>query len=159
MTDSRQILVVDDDPSFREYVSSLLVEAGYTVADADSGKAALLTFGERPPGLVILDVCLPGFSGYEICRQLRTRFGERLPVIFVSGTRTESYDRAGGLLIGADDYVVKPFSPDELIARVERLLVRSRIDSTATDQACEVAGLTEREAQVLQLLAGGLTQK
>jgi len=158
-TEREPILVADDDASFRECVSTLLVEAGHTVVEADSGEAALSATGERRPSLVILDICLPGLSGYEICRRLRTRFGEQLPVIFVSGTRTEPYDRAGGLLIGADDYVVKPFFPDELIARVQRLLERSQIDRTPTDDARELAGLTEREAQVLQLLAVGSAQE
>jgi DNA-binding NarL/FixJ family response regulator len=158
MTDCAPILVVDDDAGFRELVSNLLVGAGHTVAEADSGEAALLAVGDRPPALVILDVCLPGFSGYEICRRLRARFGERLPIIFVSGTRTEPFDRAGGLLIGADDYIVKPFFPDELIARVERLLWRSHADSNGAAGTDPVPGLTEREQQVLRLLAQGLTQ-
>jgi DNA-binding NarL/FixJ family response regulator len=158
MTDCGPILVVDDDAAFRELVTTLLTEAGYAVAGADSGEAALRAIGERPPALVVLDICLPGLSGYEVCRQLRLRFGERLPVIFASGTRTEPYDRAGGLMIGADDYVVKPFFPDELIARIERLLVRSRGDFAATDARCVAAGLTQREQEVLQLLALGLTQ-
>jgi DNA-binding NarL/FixJ family response regulator len=158
ITDCGPILVVDDDAAFRELVTTLLTQAGYSVVDADAGEAALLAVGERPPALVLLDVCLSGLSGYEACRQLRLRFGDRLPVIFVSGTRTEPYDRAGGLMIGADDYIVKPFFPDELIARVQRLLARSVVESEGANQRCVAAGLTQREQQVLQLLARGLTQ-
>lgn len=159
ITDRGPILVVDDDAGFREHVTTLLTEAGYTVADADSGEAALLAVDERPPALVILDVWLPGLSGYEVCRQLRSRFGEGLPVIFLSGTRTEPFDRVGGLLIGADDYIVKPFFADELLARVQRLLARSVVGSEAASDRCVAAGLTEREQRVLQLLAEGLTQR
>jgi DNA-binding NarL/FixJ family response regulator len=156
-TDRGPILVVDDDADFRELVTTLLTEAGYTVADADSGEAALRAVDERPPTLVVLDVWLPGLSGYEVCRQLRLRFGEGLPVIFLSGTRTEPFDRVGGLLIGADDYIVKPFFADELIARIQRLLARSGVGSEAANDRCVAVGLTEREQRVLQLLAGGLT--
>jgi DNA-binding NarL/FixJ family response regulator len=80
-------------------------------------------------------------------------------VIFLSGTRTEPFDRVGGLLIGADDYVVKPFFDDELLARVQRLLARSAVGSEAASDRCVAAGLTEREQRVLQLLAEGLTQR
>jgi DNA-binding NarL/FixJ family response regulator len=159
ITDRGPILVVEDDADFRELVTTLLTEAGYTVADADSGEAALLAVDERPPALVILDVWLPGLSGYEVCRQLRSRFGEGLPVIFLSGTRTEPFDRVGGLLIGADDYIVKPFFADELIARIQRLLARSGVGSEAANDRCVAAGLTQREQRVLQLLAAGLTQR
>jgi DNA-binding NarL/FixJ family response regulator len=159
ITDRGPILVVDDDADFRELVTTLLTEAGYTVADADSGEAALLAVDERPPALVILDVWLPGLSGYEVCRQLRSRFGEGLPVIFLSGTRTEPFDRVGGLLIGADDYIVKPFFAEELLARIQRLLARSVVGSDAVNDRCVAVGLTEREQRVLQLLAGGLSQR
>ena len=97
-------------------------------------------------------------SGYEVCRRLRSHFGEGLPVIFLSGTRTERFDRVGGLLIGADDYMVKPFFADELIARIQRLLARSVVGSEAANDKCVAMGLTQREQRVLQLLAGGLTQ-
>jgi DNA-binding NarL/FixJ family response regulator len=157
ITDRDPILVVDDDADLRELVTTLLTEAGYRVVEADSGEAAVLAVDERPPALVILDVCLPELSGYEVCRQLRLRFGERLPVIFVSGARTEPFDRTGGLLLGADDYVVKPFFSDELLARVQRLLVRSR-ELQETNDGFLGADLTEREQQVLQLLAQGSNQ-
>jgi DNA-binding NarL/FixJ family response regulator len=103
--------------------------------------------------LVIVDVCLPDLSGYEVCRQLKERFGEGLPVLMVSGHRTESFDRVAGLLIGADDYLAKPFAADELLARV-RGLVR-RAPSLAPSLASR---LTAREMEVLQLLARGHDQ-
>jgi DNA-binding NarL/FixJ family response regulator len=109
-----------------------------------------------PPALVLLDVVLPHMSGYELCRILRDRFGETLPIIFVSGSRTEPLDSVAGLLVGADDYIVKPFVSEELIARVRRALTRSAELSRANGKA--PTGLTPREHEVLSLLAEGLTQ-
>ena len=99
----------------------------------------------------MLDVNLPGVSGYEVCRSLREQYGPELPIIFLSGDRIESYDRVAGLLIGGDDYIVKPFAPDELLARVRGLIGRRRSIRLRSD-------LTEREREVLQLLAEGLAQ-
>jgi DNA-binding NarL/FixJ family response regulator len=100
-------------------------------------------------------VRLPGISGYEVLRELRSRYGETLPIIFVSGERVEAFDRVAGILLGADDYVVKPFAPDELIARVRRLVFRAGSD----DPGALGTKLTRREQEVLQLLASGLTQQ
>jgi DNA-binding NarL/FixJ family response regulator len=98
---------------------------------------------------------VPGISGYEVCRRLREDFGAA-GIIFVSGTQTGQLDRAAGLLVGADDYLVKPFAPDELLARI-RLLIRSR---AAPDHEPDANGsrLTPRERQVLALLANGSSQ-
>jgi DNA-binding NarL/FixJ family response regulator len=113
-----------------------------------------MTFvGREEPALVVLDVHLPDISGYEVCRELRDMFGERLPILFLSGARTESYDRVGGLLLGADDYLVKPFAHDELLARVRRLLARS-----ARDDEARQYDLTVREREVLEHLAAGQDQ-
>jgi DNA-binding NarL/FixJ family response regulator len=100
---------------------------------------------------VLLDVNLPEMSGYNVCRELRAAYGDRLPIVFLSCYRTEGLDRAAGLLIGGDDYVVKPPDIDELLARVRRLIERSREQSTASDGF----GLTPRELEVLQLLGSG----
>src|SRR5947199_241905 len=75
------------------------------------------------PAVVLLDISLPDVSGFEVCRELRDEFGDDLPIIFVSGERVEAVDRAVGLLLGADDYVVKPFDLDELLARVRRSII------------------------------------
>jgi DNA-binding NarL/FixJ family response regulator len=152
------ILIVDDDPATRELVTTVVEGSGYPTVSAESGEAALIAIGDREPSLVLLDVRLPGVSGYEVCRQLRERFGLRLPIIFLSGERIEPHDRVAGLLIGADDYVVKPFFPEELAARVRSLLARSGAYQAAGVGTGETANLTERERQVLQLLAEGLTQ-
>ena len=100
---------------------------------------------------MLLDVNLPDMSGYTVCRELRAEHGESLPIVFLSGYRTESMDRAAGLLIGGDDYVVKPPDLDELLARVRRLLERTQERSTASGGF----GLTRRELEVLQLLGSG----
>ena len=107
------------------------------------------------PVLVILEVSLPDVGGYEICRELRDEFGHGLPIIFLSGARTESLDRAAGLLIGADDYVVKPFDPDELLARVRRLVERSAPSSIRRSTPQDRRDLTTRELEVLRMLARG----
>jgi DNA-binding NarL/FixJ family response regulator len=149
------ILLVDDDAASRELLSTILDRVGYATVQAATGEVALTLAVEHEPVAVILDVRLPGVSGYEVCRQLRERFGEKLPIVFVSGERVESQDRVAGLMIGADDYMVKPFAPDELVARIQRLLVRT---ASGPADADDWAQLTPREWEVLNLLAEGLSQ-
>jgi DNA-binding NarL/FixJ family response regulator len=100
---------------------------------------------------VILEVPLGGLSGYEVCHSLRAELGPDLPIIFLSGHRTESYDRVAGLLLGADDYLVKPYADGELIARLTNLCRRSRSRALG-----EARRLTKREFEVLELLGDGL---
>jgi RNA polymerase sigma factor (sigma-70 family) len=150
------ILVVDDVASYRELVATLLDRAGFQVQQAASGEEALELANGEPPALVLLDVVLPQMSGYELCRSLRDRFGDGLPIIFVSGTRTDALDSVAGLLVGADDYIVKPFVPAELMARVRRALTRSAALERANGPAPN--SLTPREREVLNLLAEGLSQ-
>jgi DNA-binding NarL/FixJ family response regulator len=159
------VLIVDNDPPFRAFVRDLLERAGFDVVEAEDGEAALEAASGRKPELVLLDVCLPRASGYEVCRELRDRFGDALGIIFLSGTRIESLDRISGLLLGADDYVVKPFDPDELLARVRTVVRRvsrprksSNGNGHTAGSAAADAELTPRELEVLQLLAEGLTQ-
>jgi len=150
------ILVGDDDADSRRLVSASLVWAGFRVCEAETGNEALAAAQREQPALVILDVGLPVVSGYMVCRELRDRYGEGLPIIFLSGERTDPLDRVAGLLVGADDYLVKPFSPDELVARVRRFVTRARTD--AAGGGGWAAGLTRREREVLCLLAEGLSQ-
>jgi DNA-binding NarL/FixJ family response regulator len=159
------VLLVDNDPLFRAFVRDLLERAGFDVVEADDGEAALDAASRRKPDLVLLDVCLPRSSGYEVCRKLRDRFGDALGIIFLSGTRIDSIDRVSGLLLGADDYVVKPFDPDELLARARTVLRRvSRPSESSNGNGHAVNGgsgdveLTPRELEVLQFLAEGLNQ-
>lgn len=153
------ILLVEDDAAFREAVRVVLESAGFTVAETGSGEEALRVAAELEPSLVLLDVNLPGFSGYEICRMLREEHGQRMGIIFLSGSKTESIDRATGLGFGADDYVLKPFEPDELVARVRAVLRRAEPASLgpAVDSR-DAFHLTPRELEILGLLAQGLTQ-
>ena len=149
------MLVVDDDQGFRTFVRGLLERAGFTVAAAANADEALAATEEFPPDLVMLDVRLPRVSGYELYQELRDRCGERLPIIFISGERTEPYDRTVGLLLGAEDYLVKPFDPDELIARVRRSVGGRRHGSEHGPAPDGMAELTQREREVLGLLADG----
>jgi DNA-binding NarL/FixJ family response regulator len=114
----------------------------------------LASVSRRRPALVLLDVQLPGISGYEVCHELREHYGRDLPIVFLSGTRTEPSDRVAGLLVGADDYIVKPFDSDELLARARRLMTRDGRGTAGTNDA----RLTKRERQVLELLASGVQQ-
>jgi DNA-binding NarL/FixJ family response regulator len=147
------VLVVDDDDGCRRIITAVLEEAGYSVSAVGSGHQAVQVAGSERPRVVILDVCMPDMSGYEVCRQLKERFGDSLPILFVSGVRTESFDRVAGLIIGADDYIGKPFAADELIARVRRLARQTAPVSTAVGSR-----LTTREMEVLRLLADGMGQ-
>jgi DNA-binding NarL/FixJ family response regulator len=152
MTTAARILIVDRDRHSRMLISRVLERVGYTTYETETGEEALAIAKRERPGLVVLETLLPGMSGYEVCRELKDEFGEELPIIFVSETRTEPSDRVAGLLVGADDYVVKPFDPNELLARVRRRL-RGPL---AAGQAARK--LTRRELDVLSLLVDGLSQ-
>jgi DNA-binding NarL/FixJ family response regulator len=154
--DCGPILVVDDDPALRALVASVLDSTGHTVREAGTGKEALAAATEERPSLVLLDVCLPGPGGYSLLRDLRDLLGEELPVVFISGERTDPLDSASGLFLGADDYVLKPFHPEELRARVQRLLPKDAVEPTSATAAS--TELTEREHEVLTLLAHGRDQ-
>jgi DNA-binding NarL/FixJ family response regulator len=158
--ESPSILLVEDDTGFREHVRVVLESAGFAVMEAGNGEDALRMAAEQQPSLVLLDVHLPGFSGYEICRSLREEHGQQIGIIFLSGSKTESLDRATGLGLGADDYVLKPFEPDELVARVRAVLRRSEPSSAepAAASSDETFHLTPRELEILGLLADGLNQ-
>ena len=146
----RPVLVADEDEQSRSVLASLLNDAGFDVIEAAAGEDALAVARQLVPSAVILEVPLGNISGYEVCRALREELGDDLPIVFVSGTRTESYDRAAGLIVGADDYLVKPYATDELLARLRRLVRRSR-----PAIARSTSGLTRRELEVLELLADG----
>jgi DNA-binding NarL/FixJ family response regulator len=147
------VLVADHDETTRSLATGVLTQAGYETIEAVSGDAAVDAARRVLPRLVVLEVALPGLSGYEVCHQLRAEFGEGLPIIFVSADRTEPFDRVAGFLIGADDYVTKPFAADELLARVRRLARR-----TVPLPPSVATKLTNREMEVLRLLAEGLEQ-
>ncbi|MFJ5305363.1 response regulator transcription factor [Streptomyces sp. NPDC088350] len=118
-----RVLVVDDDPTVAEVVSGYLDRAGYVVERAGDGPEALARADAHWPDLVVLDLMLPGMDGLEVCRRMRGR--GPVPVIMLTA-RGDEDDRILGLEVGADDYVTKPFSPRELVLRVESVLRRSR---------------------------------
>ncbi|UCI30766.1 response regulator transcription factor [Mesorhizobium sp. B4-1-4] len=117
------ILVADDDPHIREVICFALEKAGMKTAAVSDGAAALQAIERRPPDLVVLDIGMPEMDGLEVCRRLRQR--SDVPVLFLSA-RDEAIDRILGLEMGGDDYVTKPFSPRELVARVNVILRRAR---------------------------------
>ncbi|HRC00730.1 MAG TPA: response regulator transcription factor [Dermatophilaceae bacterium] len=124
-----RILVVDDDATVREVVTSYLVRAGYDVTEAADGELALAAAAAEPPDLLVLDLMLPRVEGMEVFRRLRARRGD-LPVIMLTARGDES-DRVLGLEVGADDYVTKPFSARELTLRIQSILRRVERDRTA----------------------------
>lgn len=145
----RPVLIVAKDSNFRAEVARGLSRAGESVIEAADGAEAMAAAVARPAAVVI-DVDLPDAHGFEVCRELRDLHGDDLPVIIVSDGSMTSHDCVAALLIGADDYLAKPVDSDELLARLRRLLARSRPSSGAPQ-----AGLTAREAEVLRLLARG----
>jgi two-component system OmpR family response regulator len=124
---SRHILVVDDDPHIRELLAFALAKAGMTVCEAGDGEAALVEIGKRMPDLMVLDINMPRLDGLALCRRLRGGPPEQagLPILFLS-SRDDEIDRIVGIEIGGDDYVVKPFSPREVVARVGAILKRGQ---------------------------------
>jgi two-component system, OmpR family, response regulator len=122
---AHRILIVDDEPHIRDLLAFALTKAGMETAQAADGEAALAAIDERRPSLVILDINMPRMDGLEVCRRLRGKpdpAGE-LPILFLS-SRDDEIDRVLGIEIGGDDYVVKPFSPREVVARVGAILKR-----------------------------------
>jgi two-component system phosphate regulon response regulator PhoB len=131
-----RVLIVEDEASLRELLAYNLESEGYQVERADRGDEAEAILIENPPDLVILDWMLPSVSGVELCRRLRAREVTRtLPVIMLTA-RGEESERVRGLSVGADDYVVKPFSVPELMARVKALLRRARPERVASALVC-----------------------
>jgi DNA-binding response OmpR family regulator len=150
MSTGGTILITDNDAECRAVMASALKKAGYEIIEADDGDVAIDTARGELPRLVILDVNLPSLSGYEVCHELKEDFGDGLPIILVSGERTEPFDRVAGMLIGADDYLVKPFALEELMARVRAVLRRRG----AIPQVLEVAGLLVDEEHGCAARAG-----
>jgi two-component system, OmpR family, response regulator ResD len=118
------VLVVDDEPTIAEVVARYLERAGYRTRVAGDGLSALEAAASQRPDLVVLDLMLPGLDGLEVMRRLREQDGDRVAVILLTA-KGEEADRVIGLRRGADDYVVKPFSPAELVARVDAVLRRT----------------------------------
>ena len=168
MTD-RLVLVVDDDPTTRDVLRRYLTRSGHRVAEAVDGATALDMVSRLPVDLVVLDLMLPGVDGLDVCARLRANTAtRRLPILMLTALGSES-DRVVGLEQGADDYVVKPFSPREVTLRVGRLLERAeppapdlspvvdgdlRLDprGRSAERAGRTLGLTSREFDLLAFL-------
>ncbi|MEW6725017.1 MAG: response regulator transcription factor [Bacillota bacterium] len=154
----QRILVVDDEASLLRLVEFSLKQAGYEVVTAASGTEALARQATDAPDLVILDIMLPDFDGLEVCRRLRVT--SPVPIIFLSA-KSEEVDRIVGLELGGDDYLTKPFSPRELVARVKALLRRSQLSRPPENKAERVrvgeividraAKLVQRDGTTLDL--------
>ncbi|HIY67424.1 MAG TPA: response regulator transcription factor [Candidatus Agrococcus pullicola] len=129
-----RILIVEDEVAIAEPLAFLLEREGYVVAVVEDGDRAIATFDAEPADLVLLDLMLPGKSGTEVCRELRARSG--VPIIMVTAKDTE-VDKVVGLELGADDYVTKPYSTRELVARIRAVLRRHQTDEDVSDAIVE----------------------
>lgn len=129
---NKKILVVDDDPHIREVITFALEKADMKVSLANDGKQAIESFSKRPVDLIVLDINMPEMDGLECCKEIRKT--SEVPILFLS-SRDDEIDRIIGLEIGGDDYVTKPFSPRELVARINVILKRSQNQYTAENQS------------------------
>jgi two-component system OmpR family response regulator len=129
LTESAKVLVVDDEAYITDLVGTALGYEGFAVAVAGSGHEAIAMAGTFRPDLIVLDVMLPDLDGLAVCRRLRAE-GERVPVVFLTA-RDASEDAVAGLTVGGDDYVTKPFSLQELVARIRAVLRRVRPEATS----------------------------
>ena len=125
---SKRVLIVDDDPHIREIIAFALEKEGMTTTMAADGAEALKLFEQRAPDFIVLDVGMPEMDGLEVCRRIRA--ASECPILFLSA-RDEEIDRIIGLEMGGDDYVTKPFSPRELVARVKAISKRATISPLA----------------------------
>jgi two-component system, OmpR family, response regulator RegX3 len=135
---SERILIVEDDPAIADGLAWALKQDGFQVATAPDGESGLAAVRAQPPDLLMLDLMLPGVSGWEVCRAIRKT--SRLPILMLTA-RAEEFDRVLGLELGADDYVTKPFSTREVIARVRAILRRSQPDDVESDTILTADGL------------------
>jgi two-component system OmpR family response regulator len=135
---AQHLLIVDDEENLRSMLAAALRHHGFTITEAANGREALRLVAEERPDLVVLDVMMPELDGFEVCRRMRTD-GDRTPVVFLTA-RDDTDDKVRGLTLGGDDYLQKPFSLDELVARVEAVLRRTSDPSSAA--RFEVADLS-----------------
>jgi two-component system phosphate regulon response regulator PhoB len=151
---THRILVVDDEPDITALVAYHLARAGYLVTTAASGSEAIRAAKEARPDLVILDLMLPGISGYDILAELRSREETREVGVILLTARREEADRIRGLSLGADDYLTKPFSPQELILRVAAVLRRLQAPAVAAGAAITAGPLSIDRAAHRVMLDG-----
>ena len=150
-----KVLVVDDEPSIRDLLSRQLRFAGFSVAAVSNGNDAVLAAEKSTPDIILLDVMLPDMNGFSVTKAIRAK-GLDVPVLFLSA-RDEEADRVTGLTVGGDDYVTKPFSLEELVARLRALLRRTgATDSKVDDEVIRFADLELNEATHEVRRAGSL---
>jgi two-component system phosphate regulon response regulator PhoB len=157
---THRILVVDDEPDITALVAYHLAKAGYRVSTASSGAEALRAASEERPDVVVLDLMLPGVSGYDVLTELRSREETRDVGVILLTARREETDRIRGLSLGADDYLTKPFSPQELTLRVAAVLRRLQSPAVASGNALTAGALVIDRSAHRVLLDGhevGLT--
>src|SRR3954452_20905082 len=128
------LLLVDDEENLRSMLDAALRHMGFDVHPVASGREALEAVPKVRPDLIVLDVMLPDLDGFEVCRRLRSD-GSRVPVLFLTA-RDATEDKVRGLTLGGDDYLVKPFSLEELVARITAILRRAGLDPAAQDLRC-----------------------
>jgi len=119
--EKERILIVDDEERIRDMIKEYMEQNGYIIDEASNGREALERFGQYSYSLVILDVMMPGMDSWTVCREIRR--SSQVPVVMLTA-RGEEYDKLFGFELGADDYVVKPFSPKELLARIKAIIRR-----------------------------------
>jgi DNA-binding NarL/FixJ family response regulator len=162
MGDCGTVVLIDRDSGFRRLAEAVASRIGCGSVGAETGEKALALLGDELPVLAILEVELPGLGGLEVLQELLERFGDGFPVILVSEEHVSAFHRTAGLLVGADDYLVKPVDPGELAARIRRSLRRAGVLANANDEAngapASELRLTPREREVLGLLAEGRSQ-
>jgi DNA-binding NarL/FixJ family response regulator len=163
--DCGTILIVDSDDAARLTAVQVCVRLGYDARPTPTGDELMERLGRNRPTLAIVEIELPGpANGLEVMRQLHEAFDTDLPVILVSASQTDAFDRTAGLMLGADDYLAKPLDASELLARVKRSLRRATVimangrGNGNGHAAVNEAGLSPRERQILGLLAEGRTQ-
>jgi two-component system, OmpR family, response regulator len=155
MAGRKRVLVVDDDPNLREVVRFALDREGFSVLTAGDGRAGLRLFREREPDLVILDILMPEMDGTEACREIRKT--STVPIVFLS-SKDDELDRVLGLELGGDDYVTKPFSPRELVARVRAILRRVPVAAASPGVEPEVLAAGELRLDLTSCRASWRTQ-
>jgi len=129
-----RLLLVDDEDNLRSMLEAALRHSGFDVHPVATGRAAIEAVPEVRPDLIVLDVMLPDLDGFDVCKRLRTS-GDRTPVLFLTA-RDATEDKVRGLTLGGDDYLVKPFSLEELVARITAVLRRAGVDRTQDDLRC-----------------------
>jgi two-component system phosphate regulon response regulator PhoB len=154
-----RVLIVDDDPDIQKLVSYNLSQAGFRVSTAATGLAALQAVHDQPPDLIILDIMLPDLDGLEVCRKLRQQDkSRRIPIIMLTA-RTQEVDRVVGFELGADDYVMKPFSPRELVLRVKSIFRRMGDEPNDVLQVGKIQLLPQRRQLLIDNRPVALTAK